>query len=146
MSISGHPELDEAIAEKRHIPGALIPVLQIAQGLFGYLPEHILKRISSSLNISYSEVAGVVGFYSFFSTTPKHIRVAPFQSNHGFPRAGPLNQELIQLLLRNGMFSGPFPAENNLRPRWGHVEQLGIDQGVINHHIGPSQKLRTAEC
>jgi NADH:ubiquinone oxidoreductase subunit E len=55
--------------------GALIPVLQMAQGIFGYLPEVALKRISIGLGKSYSEVAGVVGFYSFFSTSPrgKHL-------------------------------------------------------------------------
>ncbi len=63
--------LDEVIAEYREVPGALIPVLQIAQGLFGYLPEVALKRICAGLGKSYSEVAGVVGFYSFFSTTPR---------------------------------------------------------------------------
>jgi NADH:ubiquinone oxidoreductase subunit E len=63
--------LDETIAEYRHVPGALIPVLQIAQGLYGYLPEVALYRISEGLGKSYSEVAGVVGFYSFFSTTPR---------------------------------------------------------------------------
>jgi NADH:ubiquinone oxidoreductase subunit E len=63
--------LDELIAENRQLPGALIPLLQIAQGLFGYLPETALKRICTGLNKSYSEVAGVVGFYSFFSTTPR---------------------------------------------------------------------------
>jgi NADH:ubiquinone oxidoreductase subunit E len=63
--------LDEAIAENRDLPGALIPLLQIAQGLFGHLPESALKRICAGLNKSYSEVAGVVGFYSFFSTTPR---------------------------------------------------------------------------
>ena len=52
--------LDEEIAEKREMPGALIPVLQFAQSLFGYLPENVLKRISSDLHLSYSEVAGVV--------------------------------------------------------------------------------------
>ena len=63
--------LDGVIAEYRHLPGALIPVLQIAQALFGYLPETALKHICSGLGKSYSEVAGVVGFYSFFSTTPR---------------------------------------------------------------------------
>ena len=50
-------------------------MLQIAQGIFGYLPEVALKRISIGLRKSYSEVAGVVGFYSFFSTSPrgKHL-------------------------------------------------------------------------
>ena len=67
--------LDEVLEEYKEKPGALIPVLQIAQSLFGYLPESALKRISLTLNKSYSEVAGVVGFYSFFSTVPrgKHL-------------------------------------------------------------------------
>ncbi|HNT36380.1 MAG TPA: NAD(P)H-dependent oxidoreductase subunit E, partial [bacterium] len=67
--------LDEVIESYRNRPGALIPVLQIAQTLFGYLPESALKRISLGLNKPYSEVAGVVGFYSFFSTSPrgKHL-------------------------------------------------------------------------
>ena len=67
--------LDEVLAEYRHKPGGLIPVLQIAQGLFGYLPENALRHISKGLDKPYSEVAGVVGFYSFFSTHPrgKHV-------------------------------------------------------------------------
>lgn len=63
--------LDAVIREYRDKPGALIPVLQIAQGLFGYLPEAALKRISLGLDTPYSEVAGVVSFYSFFSTVPR---------------------------------------------------------------------------
>jgi NADH:ubiquinone oxidoreductase subunit E len=63
--------LDEVLKEYKHVPGALIPVLQIAQGMFGYLPEEALKRISLALDKSYSEVAGVVGFYSFFTTVPR---------------------------------------------------------------------------
>ena len=67
--------LDEVLLDYRDKPGALIPVLQIAQSIFGYLPQSALKRISVGLNKSYSEVAGVVGFYSFFSTVPrgKHV-------------------------------------------------------------------------
>lgn len=63
--------LDEVLEEYRDKAGALIPVLQIAQGIFGYLPESALKKISLNLNKSYSEVAGVVGFYSLFSTVPR---------------------------------------------------------------------------
>ena len=67
--------LDKVLSEYREKPGALIPVLQIAQGIFGYLPEVALKRIALGLNKSFSEVAGVVSFYSFFSTVPrgKHL-------------------------------------------------------------------------
>ncbi|MEW6355915.1 MAG: NAD(P)H-dependent oxidoreductase subunit E [Planctomycetota bacterium] len=63
--------LDEVLEEYRDRPGALIPVLQMAQGIFGYLPEVALKRISLAMNKPYSEVAGVVSFYSFFSTHPR---------------------------------------------------------------------------
>jgi NADH:ubiquinone oxidoreductase subunit E len=63
--------LDAVLETYRQIPGALIPVLQLTQGLFGYLPEAALKRISLALDKSYSEVAGVVTFYSFFTTTPR---------------------------------------------------------------------------
>jgi NADH-quinone oxidoreductase subunit E len=67
--------LDGVLEEYRGKPGALIPVLQIAQGIFGYLPEDVLKRVALKMGKSYSEVAGVVGFYSFFSTEPrgKHL-------------------------------------------------------------------------
>ncbi|NMC69992.1 MAG: NAD(P)H-dependent oxidoreductase subunit E [Myxococcales bacterium] len=63
--------LDEVLDDYAGKAGALIPVLQIAQGLFGYLPETALKRIAERLGKSYSEVAGVVGFYSFFTTVPR---------------------------------------------------------------------------
>ena len=63
--------LDEILTEYQYKDGGLIPVLQIAQGLFGYLPEHVLRRIAKGMDKPYSEVAGVVGFYSFFSTQPR---------------------------------------------------------------------------
>jgi NADH:ubiquinone oxidoreductase subunit E len=63
--------LDAVIGEYRGKPGALIPVLQLAQGIFGYLPEVALKHIAREMRKPYSEVAGVVGFYSFFTTVPR---------------------------------------------------------------------------
>lgn len=63
--------LDEVIEAYRDKPGALIPVLQLAQGIFGYLPEVALKHIAREMKKPYSEVAGVVSFYSFFSTVPR---------------------------------------------------------------------------
>jgi len=64
-------QLDDVLEDYKGANGALIPVLQIAQNMFGYLPKAVLKRISLTLNKPYSEVAGVVGFYSFFSTVPR---------------------------------------------------------------------------
>jgi NADH:ubiquinone oxidoreductase subunit E len=63
--------LDTAIAEHRGRAGALIPVLQVAQALFGYVSEAAMQRIARGLGTSLSEVAGVVGFYSYFSTVPR---------------------------------------------------------------------------
>jgi NADH:ubiquinone oxidoreductase subunit E len=66
-----YTSLDNVLSDYCGKPGALIPVLQIAQRLFGYLPEEALKRISLVLDKPYSEIAGVVSFYSFFSTVPR---------------------------------------------------------------------------
>ncbi len=63
--------LDRIFAESKDKPGSLIPLLQLTQKMYGYLPEKALKKISKHLNIPISEVAGVVGFYSYFSTQPK---------------------------------------------------------------------------
>ncbi|OGO03451.1 MAG: hypothetical protein A2Y72_01940 [Chloroflexi bacterium RBG_13_53_26] len=51
--------------------GALIRVLQQAQGMVGYLPPPVLMTISRDLNIPLSEVNGIVSFYSFFTTVPR---------------------------------------------------------------------------
>lgn len=64
-------ELDACIEKDGNEPGALIPVLQRAQEIYGYLPKGVLKYISLRLDIPYSEVAGVVTFYSYFSTVPR---------------------------------------------------------------------------
>ncbi len=63
--------LDDVLEEYSRKDGALIPVLQQAQAIFGYLPQEVLKRVSLGLYIPFSEVAGVVSFYSFFSIAPR---------------------------------------------------------------------------
>lgn len=64
-------ELVSFISEQNESDGMLIPILQRAQELYGYLPENVLKEISRMLMIPYSEVTGVVTFYSYFSTVPR---------------------------------------------------------------------------
>lgn len=63
--------LRNVVEELKGSKGSLIPMLQSAQGIFGYLPDSVLKYISDETDISYSEVAGVVSFYSFFSRIPR---------------------------------------------------------------------------
>ena len=67
--------LDGIIDDWSGKDGALIPVLQSAQNLLGYLPKEIIIHVALRLEIPVSEVTGVVSFYSWFSTIPrgKHI-------------------------------------------------------------------------
>jgi NADH:ubiquinone oxidoreductase subunit E len=66
-----HEKLAQVIREYQGKPGALIPVLQAAQSIFGYLPADVLRTISEGLGEPYSRVYGVVTFYSFFSRVPR---------------------------------------------------------------------------
>jgi NADP-reducing hydrogenase subunit HndA len=71
-------ELDRVIQEYRHRPGCLIPVLQRAQEIVGFLPPVVQKRIAKGLNMPEAEVHSVVSFYSFFTMKPRgdhNIRV-----------------------------------------------------------------------
>jgi len=49
----------------------LIPVLQEAQEEYGYLPVEVMKEIALGLNLSLSQVYGVVTFYSQFHQQPR---------------------------------------------------------------------------
>jgi len=64
-------EIQEVIGDTQGQAGALIRVLQQAQGLIGYLPEPVIKTISRDLKIPLSEVYGIISFYHFFSMVPK---------------------------------------------------------------------------
>jgi NADH:ubiquinone oxidoreductase subunit E len=71
-------ELDRVVREYRKRPGCLIPVLQRAQEIVGYLPPIVQKRVAKGLNIPQAEVHSVVSFYSFFTMKPRgdhNIRV-----------------------------------------------------------------------
>ena len=63
--------LDALIAEHKGQAGALMPVLQGAQGIFGYLPIEVQKHIALSMDVPLSEVYGVASFYSQFILNPK---------------------------------------------------------------------------
>jgi NADH:ubiquinone oxidoreductase subunit E len=62
----------EAIIEKyKGKPGSLIPVLEEIQEAVGYLPKTIQSKVARALKIPFSEVYGVVTFYSFFTMFPR---------------------------------------------------------------------------
>jgi NADH-quinone oxidoreductase subunit E len=55
--------------------GAVIPVLQKAQEIYGWLPKEVLKVISEEMGVPLSQIYGVVTFYSQFylSRRGRHI-------------------------------------------------------------------------
>ncbi len=63
-------QLQEAIARNKHLEGALMPVLQAAQGIFGCVSEDVQRIVAEGLNIPLSEVYGVATFYSQFTLEP----------------------------------------------------------------------------
>ena len=64
-------QLDAVIAELKDTPGALMPVLQKAQEIYGYLPVEVQRMIALKMGVSIEEVYGVSTFYSQFVLNPK---------------------------------------------------------------------------
>ncbi|MCQ4022773.1 MULTISPECIES: NAD(P)H-dependent oxidoreductase subunit E [unclassified Ruminococcus] len=64
-------ELKKIIEKHKDDPGAIMPVLQEAQEVYGYLPREVQIIIAEGLGVPVEEVYGVSTFYSQFSLTPK---------------------------------------------------------------------------
>ena len=64
-------QLSAVIEELRDTPGALMPILQKAQEIYGYLPVEVQRMIALKLGVSVEEVYGVSTFYSQFALNPK---------------------------------------------------------------------------
>ena len=75
IPFSGTPEQEEklkqAIESHKDDPGAIMPVLQDAQEIYGYLPIEVQKMVAEGLNVPLEEVYGVSTFYSQFALSPK---------------------------------------------------------------------------
>ncbi len=67
--------LKEKIDQYQGEAGALIPILQEAQEIYGYLPEDVIKIVAKEIKIPVAEVFGVATFYSQFRFTPTGLNV-----------------------------------------------------------------------
>jgi NADH-quinone oxidoreductase subunit E len=67
--------LDPLIKKYKHKKGNLIPILQGAQNLYGYLPDKVFDKISKETGLKKNEMYGVATFYAQFRLKPvgKHI-------------------------------------------------------------------------
>lgn len=64
-------ELYAVIEKYKDVDGPLMPVLQGAQEIYGYLPLEVQKIIAKELDVSLEHIYGVVTFYAQFSLAPK---------------------------------------------------------------------------
>jgi NADH-quinone oxidoreductase subunit E len=58
--------LDDVFETYKGQKGALIPTLQRAQAIYGYLPPEVLRLIADRLGMSLGQVYGVATFYAQF--------------------------------------------------------------------------------
>ena len=60
-----------AIHELEGDKGALMPIMQTAQEIYGYLPIEVQTMISDELHVPLEKIYGVATFYSQFALNPK---------------------------------------------------------------------------
>ena len=68
-------EAARLIAERKDLPGALLPILHALSDTFGYVDAAAVPMIADTLNLSRAEVHGVISFYhDFRSAAPgRHV-------------------------------------------------------------------------
>ena len=75
LPFKGTPEqeakLMQVIEAHKGEDGALMPVMQEAQEIYGYLPIEVQQMIAKGLSVPVEKVYGVATFYSRFTLTPK---------------------------------------------------------------------------
>lgn len=81
VPFTGTVEQEKALREKlveiKKMDGALMPALQSAQSIYGYLPIEVQRIVAEMLEIREEEVFGVATFYSQFTLNPQgKIQVA----------------------------------------------------------------------
>lgn len=64
-------ELLKVIEELKDEKGALMPIMQRAQDIYGYLPIEVQKIISDQTGIPLEKIYGVATFYAQFNLSPE---------------------------------------------------------------------------
>ena len=82
IPFKGTPEQAEKLAkvieQHKNQQGSILPVLQAAQEIYGYLPVEVQTAVAEGMGVPLETIYGVSTFYSQFALTPKgqyHISV-----------------------------------------------------------------------
>ncbi len=74
VEFRGTKEQEEALLKviEKHIgeKGSMMPILQEAQEIYGYLPIEVQKIIADKTGVSLEEIFGIVSFYAQFKLNP----------------------------------------------------------------------------
>lgn len=126
-------KLIELIAAHKGQRGALMPVLQGAQEIYGYLPIEVQKLVAQHLDIPLEEVYGVSTFYSQFTLNPKGkykisvcLGTACYVKGSGdvFAKLGEcLGDPGWRMHQRRQIFPGGLPLHRRVRPGAGYDHQ-----------------------
>lgn len=66
-----YDKLHALIESYKDVKGPVMPVMQKAQDIFGYLPVDVQQIIAEGLNVPVSDIYGIATFYSHFVLEPK---------------------------------------------------------------------------
>ena len=64
-------QLLRIIEENKNERGCLMPIMQKAQDIYGYLPIEVQKMIADELHVPMEKIYGIATFYSQFALNPK---------------------------------------------------------------------------
>ena len=158
----------ELLEHYRGERGALVPLLQGAQAIFGWLPEDVMARVAEAAGEPLSKALGVATFYSQFRLKPhakNTIRCCHGTACHvsGAPL---ISQEVERYLgihagrehrrhavhdrrgaLRGRLRHGPGGDDQRPRARQAHARQGGGGgQGVPGSRTGGRRQRRRPRC
>ena len=63
-------QLIAVIDKYKGVSGSMMPILQEAQAIYGYLPVEVQKIIALRTGVSLEEIYGIVSFYAQFKLNP----------------------------------------------------------------------------
>ena len=107
--------IDDLIKKYKNYKGNMIPLLQGAQEVYGYLPRKVFIKISEETGIELSDMYGVATFYAQFRLQPvgKHIIKVCHGTACHVQNANSISDALQELLkIKDGETFGKLTGSN----------------------------------
>ena len=126
VPFNGTPEQEKALREMignhKGQQGALMPVLQQAQEIYGYLPIEVQSIIAEEMGIPLEKVYGVSTFYSQFSLYPK----GKVSTKSRYVWVQPAMLKAPATYSQSSPKSSEFQTENARRTAYSHLTHVAV--------------------